>query len=153
MMKLKFEVQYRPHSDTRIALKPLCCGLSGLVVYDDLPKRAIDQLPGGVIVEAAIQLPDQYPVPDPVQQWHAHQEELGRANQNCEDSFKFGQYYVEKGHPLTGQPQYEYWEVHQNGAALPYATFFDNPLLPQSKQRAIEYARELEAEHVRKHGA
>jgi hypothetical protein len=64
----------------------------------------------------------------------------------------FGDYYVERGYPLAKEPQYAYWEVRQTGAALPYATFFDNPLLPQSKARAIEYARALHAEYIKKHG-
>lgn len=62
MMKLKFEVQQRPHSDTRIALKPHDhCGLHGILVYD-LPKRAAEQMRPGMTVEATIALPDQYPL-------------------------------------------------------------------------------------------
>jgi hypothetical protein len=143
MMKMKFVVQHRPHSDTRLALKPLDCGLHGIAVYDNLPKRAMDQLPGGAIVEATINLPDQYPVS--CSETPPYETPLGR--------LILGSYDVEKGRPLTEQPQYEYWEVRQVGAALPYATFFDNPLLPQSKLRAIEYARELEAEYARKQKA
>jgi hypothetical protein len=141
MMKLQFKVQHRPQSDTRIALKPLDCGLHGLAVYDNLSKWAIDQLPGGAIVEAAIQLPDQYPVN------LCCNEEVTSLGRHC-----FGEFYVEKGHPIAHKPQYEYWEVRQIGAALPYATFFDNPLLPRSKELAIEYARELESEYARKQG-
>jgi hypothetical protein len=62
MMKLKFEVQPRPLSETRIALKPLDhSGLYGLLVYE-LPRRAAEQMQPGSIVEATISLPDQYPL-------------------------------------------------------------------------------------------
>lgn len=62
MMKLKFEVQPRPLSETRVALKPdEHCGLHGTLVYD-LPQRAADQMKPGFVVEATISLPDQYPI-------------------------------------------------------------------------------------------
>jgi len=135
MMKLKFEVQHRPHSDTRVALKPLDCGLHGLAVYDNLPKRALELLPGGAIVEATIQLPDQYPINEDHK--GGYETPLGRV--------VIGAHYVDKGHPLVGEPQYDYWEVRCTGAALPLATFLEAPLLPLARTRAIDYAYELEA--------
>ncbi len=65
MMKFKLEVQQRPESETRIALKPLECGLSGVLVYD-VPQRASAQLRPGAVVEAIVDLPHQWPIREAV---------------------------------------------------------------------------------------
>lgn len=61
MMKLRLRVQPKQESETRIALKPIDCGLEGTLVYN-LPRRVIEQMQPGAIVEATISLPDQYPI-------------------------------------------------------------------------------------------
>jgi len=61
MMKLKLQVQPRQTSETRVLLKPVDCGLDGILAYD-LPVRAASAMQPGSIVEASVGLPDQYPV-------------------------------------------------------------------------------------------
>jgi hypothetical protein len=113
MMKLKFEVQSRPASETRIALKPLGnCGLHGVLVYD-LPRRAADQMQPGAVVEASILLPDHYPV-----------EERSRKSLHCDswrkiDSAPLGERL------LLGA--FDYFGPGKHAVVIGQAQHIDNP--------------------------
>jgi hypothetical protein len=62
MMKIRFEIQPKPLDDSRFALKPLDCGLSGIAVFDDLPNRFASQLRPGTVIEFVGEAPANYPV-------------------------------------------------------------------------------------------
>jgi hypothetical protein len=61
-MKLRLEVTYVDTAANCVVFKPTNCGLSGDLVYKDLPRRAVEQFKKSQIVEATIPLPDHYPV-------------------------------------------------------------------------------------------
>jgi hypothetical protein len=60
-MKLKLEVVNTVPEDSAVVLKPIECGLKGLLVYKGIPVRARERFLIGAVVEADVPLPDFYP--------------------------------------------------------------------------------------------
>lgn len=60
-MKIQFKVTYVDTASKVLVLGPVGCGLTGQVMYKNLPIRALDRFYVNQTVEADVPLPDFYP--------------------------------------------------------------------------------------------